>query len=243
MAGRVRGAQGEGRRLRLDHADLYGAGTPGGPPPPPSGKRLAVIALVVAAVLVVAGGTWCWLLVGGDKGYTPTLEKSSSPSVTPSPTGPVHPYGEAVGLTEPLETGDCVKAVWSGTPFKSVPNLGVVDCVEDWPDGQVVAVDRRPLRRRPAVCPVPYDDAAAGGQPQARLRCEGHDADRAEAVRERLHHVHAYGLHDAERHRRHRGPCPGHAAVRGRLPARPAPHVRREGQERAGGARGDPPLG
>ncbi|QWA23517.1 septum formation family protein [Streptomyces sp. JCM17656] len=46
-----------------------------------------------------------------------------------------------MGLTEPLETGDCVRAVWSGTPFESVPNLGVVDCADDWPDGQVVAVD------------------------------------------------------------------------------------------------------
>ncbi|WP_369234739.1 septum formation family protein [Streptomyces sp. R21] len=46
-----------------------------------------------------------------------------------------------MGLTAPLEAGDCVQAVWSGTPFKSVPNLGVVDCAEDWPDGQVVAVD------------------------------------------------------------------------------------------------------
>ncbi len=38
-------------------------------------------------------------------------------------------------------------------------------------------------------------------------------------------------------------PCAGHAAVRRRLPARRAPHVRGQGQERAGGARGDPPLG
>lgn len=120
------------------------AGTSGAPPPPPSNRRLAVIALVVAAVLVVAGGAWAAVsLDGGGKDDTATPKKSSSPSAAPSqsPSGPVYPYGEVVGLTEPLETGDCVKAVWSGVPFRSVPNLGVVDCAEDWPDGQVVAVD------------------------------------------------------------------------------------------------------
>ncbi|WP_426569042.1 protein kinase domain-containing protein [Streptomyces canus] len=121
------------------------AGPSGGPPPPASRKRASVIALVVAAVLVVAAGAWAAVsLVGRGDDDTPAAKKSSSPSApTPSssPTGPVYPYGEAVGLTRPLETGDCVKAVWSGEPFASAPNLGVVDCTEDWPDGQVVAVD------------------------------------------------------------------------------------------------------
>ncbi|MGW1722284.1 protein kinase domain-containing protein [Streptomyces sp. NPDC002306] len=134
-----------------------GHGTPGGPPPggmnagprPSGGKRrAAVVALVVAVVLVVAGGAWAAVsLIGGDgddgKGGV-AAKKSPAASASqgsPSPTGPVYPYGDVVGLTEPLETGDCVKAVWSGTPFESVPNLGVVDCAEDWPDGQVVAVD------------------------------------------------------------------------------------------------------
>jgi hypothetical protein len=67
---------------------------------------------------------------------SPTPPKSSAP-----PTGPVLPYGDVVGLGEPLETGDCVQVVWSGAPFKSVPNLGKVSCSQDWPDGQVVAVD------------------------------------------------------------------------------------------------------
>jgi hypothetical protein len=70
----------------------------------------------------------------------------------------VLPYGDVVGLGRPLETGDCVKAVWSGTPFESAPNLGVVDCANDWPDGQVVAVDTA----------TDYADARARG---AR-RCE-----------------------------------------------------------------------
>ncbi|MFF3328936.1 protein kinase [Streptomyces sp. NPDC002888] len=125
-----------------------------GSPPPPSPpyteghpgrkRRLALVALVVGVVLVVAGGTWAAVsLTGGDDGDagSAATKKSSSPSASQSPTGPVYPYGDVVGLTEPLETGDCVKAVWSGTPFRSSPNLGVVDCVDDWPDGQVVAVD------------------------------------------------------------------------------------------------------
>lgn len=126
-----------------------GPGAPGGGPPPPSSpskKRLAVVALVVAAVLVVAGGTWLAVSLTGDDGGddTATPKKpptSSVPKSSAPPTGPVLPYGDVVGLSQPLETGDCVQAVWSGTPFKSVPNLGKVSCSEDWPDGQVVAVD------------------------------------------------------------------------------------------------------
>jgi len=82
----------------------------------------------------------------GDDGKKDAATKSSpdasaSASQGSSPTGPVLPYGDVVGLDGPLETGDCVQAVWSGTPFRSAPNLGVVDCADDWPDGQVVAVD------------------------------------------------------------------------------------------------------
>ncbi len=112
-----------------------------------AGKRTAIIALVVGLVLVVAGGTWAVVsLTGQDGGTGKNSATKASPAASASrtsqaPTGPVYPYGEGVGLTEPLETGDCVRAVWSGTPFESVPNLGVVDCADDWPDGQVVAVD------------------------------------------------------------------------------------------------------
>ncbi|WP_406352234.1 protein kinase [Streptomyces sp. NBC_01635] len=36
------------------------------------------------------------------------------------------PYGDAVGLAEPLERGDCVRAVWpGGRRFSGVPRLGV----------------------------------------------------------------------------------------------------------------------
>lgn len=127
-----------------------GTGTPVPPPgaPSPRRKRLAIVALVVGAVLVVAGGTWGVVtLAGGDdsdsKNSAATKKKPSAgvSSASPKPTGPVLPYGDVVGLSKPLQTGDCVKAVWSGTPFKSAPNLGVVDCADDWPDGQVVALD------------------------------------------------------------------------------------------------------
>ncbi len=153
----------------------WGAGGPGGPgsggdgppgarPPDPGRKRAALVALVVAVVLVVAGGTWLGMSLTGDDGgdrKDAATKKSSSASPSrqsPSPTGPVYPYGDAVGLTEPLRTGDCVQAVWSGTPFRSAPNLGVVDCDDDWPDGQVVAVDTA----------TDYADARAEGA----ARCE-----------------------------------------------------------------------
>ncbi|MDQ0908766.1 hypothetical protein QFZ22_004751 [Streptomyces canus] len=120
---------------------------PAPPPPRPAAKkRLALVALVLGVLLVVTGGAWGVVALTGDDGRKDTATKSS-PSTSASspqgasPTGPVLPYGEVVGLEEPLETGDCVQAVWSGTPFKSAPNLGVVDCADDWPDGQVVAVD------------------------------------------------------------------------------------------------------
>ncbi|MFE6939793.1 serine/threonine-protein kinase [Streptomyces chartreusis] len=125
------------------------SGTSGGPGSAAGagGKRTAIIALVVGLVLVVAGGTWAVVsLTGEDAGAQKNSATKASPAASasrtsPAPTGPVYPYGEGVGLTESLETGDCVRAVWSGTPFESVPNLGVVDCADDWPDGQVVAVD------------------------------------------------------------------------------------------------------
>jgi hypothetical protein len=123
--------------------------SPQPPPPPPrpaARKRLAIVALVVGVLLVIAGGAWAVVSLTGDDGRKNTATKSSpsaSGRTSPgaSPTGPVLPYGDVVGLDQPLETGDCVQAVWSGTPFRSAPNLGVVDCADDWPDGQVVAVD------------------------------------------------------------------------------------------------------
>ncbi|TLS42091.1 serine/threonine protein kinase, partial [Streptomyces montanus] len=133
----------------------------------------AVVAIVVAVVLAVGGGAWAVVGLGGDddKKAKSGGEKSASPSKpepSPTATGPVYPYGERVGLTDPLKAGDCVKAVWSGAPFTSEPNLGVVDCGEDWPDGQVVAVDTA----------TDYADARAEG---AR-RCERQAQATADAL-------------------------------------------------------------
>ena len=104
---------------------------------------------------------------------------------------------------------------------------------------------RRPGRRGEAVpapsVPAVHDlDAAAGGRPQVPLvRAAGH-AHRAAAVRERLHHLYADGLDDAVRDRAHRGPVAGPRAVRRRVRAGRAAPLHAQGEERAGGARGDP---
>jgi DNA topoisomerase-1 len=78
-----------------------------------------------------------------------------------------------------------------------------------------------PLRRGQALHPqalraVSHHDAAAGGQPQARLRRVGDDADRAAAVRERLHHLHAHRLGHLVGRGHHLCPQPGTRAVRPR---------------------------
>ncbi|AIR99680.1 serine/threonine-protein kinase [Streptomyces glaucescens] len=117
---------------------------PAAPPPPgPDRRRLVLVAgLVLAVVLAVGLGGWAVFAPEGDGNIAGGGSPSTSAAEdSASPAGPVPPYGDAVGLTEPLAAGDCVKAVWTGTPFESPPNLGVVDCADDWPDGQVVAVD------------------------------------------------------------------------------------------------------
>ncbi|QIY97396.2 protein kinase [Streptomyces sp. S1D4-11] len=124
-----------------------GAPTPSAATPRPPARRkrplVPVFALVVGVLLVVVGGTWAAVSLTGDDGSTKDTTAKTRPTGSPSsgPTGPVYPYGEQVGLTKPLQAGDCVKAVWSGPAFKSALNLGVVNCAKDWPDGQVVAVD------------------------------------------------------------------------------------------------------
>ena len=103
----------------------------------------------------------------------------------------------------------------------------------------VRSVESKPYRRSP-VRPLPHHHAAAGGQPQARDERQRDDVGRAAALRERLHHLHAYGLHDALGRRGRCRARPGARAVRRRVPARLAADLRLQGQERAGGARGDP---
>ncbi|ULR52496.1 serine/threonine-protein kinase [Streptomyces deccanensis] len=115
--------------------------TAGSPPPPGGPKRktpaAAVVAIVVAVLLVAGGGTWAAVnLTGG-----PDPKPSDTPGALASPPKSEYPYGKRAALKQALEVGDCVKAVWTGTAFDSVPDLGVVDCDEDWPDGQVVAIE------------------------------------------------------------------------------------------------------
>ena len=103
----------------------------------------------------------------------------------------------------------------------------------------------RALRRReavhaPAGRAVHDLDAAAGGGPQASLHRADDDARRPAPVRERLHHLHAHRLDDAVRVGAAGRAQAGRRALRRRLdPGRAAP-VHAQGEERAGGARGDP---
>ncbi|WP_019063893.1 serine/threonine-protein kinase [Streptomyces prunicolor] len=114
-----------------------GGGSPGG-----RRRRMpvgAVLALVVAVAMVVVGGVWAVASLSGGKDTAAT--KEASPSASVSAAGSAYPYGEDVGLKKALQTGYCVHAVWTGTAFASRPNLGVVSCAHDVPDGQVMAVD------------------------------------------------------------------------------------------------------
>ncbi|GHE54238.1 serine/threonine-protein kinase [Streptomyces capitiformicae] len=113
--------------------------------PAPSGPKrkvpaAGIVAIVVAVLLVAGGGTWLTVNMIGDDN-PPGPSPSESPEALASQPGSEYPYGKNAALRKPLEVGDCVKAVWTGTAFKSVPDLGVVDCDEDWPDGQVVAIE------------------------------------------------------------------------------------------------------
>ena len=89
---------------------------------------------------------------------------------------------------------------------------------------------RRPLGRVQALPPlavraVPHDHAAAGGQPQARHERLDDDVGGAAAVRERLHHLHAYRLDRRCRRRRSTRPRTRSASCTApsTSPTRPAP--------------------
>ena len=105
---------------------------------------------------------------------------------------------------------------------------------------EVSSVERKPYRRSP-VRAVPHHHAAAGGHPQARLLRQVHDVGGAAAVRERLHHLYADRLDHAVADRDRRRPQPGPRAVRRRVRAGRAADLHQQGEERPGGARGDPP--
>ena len=109
-------------------------------------------------------------------------------------------------------------------------------------DGRAVRghVGRGEAVHAPAGRAVHDLDAAAGGEPQAAAQLPADDARRPAPLRERLHHLHAHRLDDAVGVGARRGARPGARALRrGLRPGRAAP-VHAQGEERAGGARGDP---
>ena len=83
-------------------------------------------------------------------------------------------------------------------------------------------------------------DAAAGGRPQAAVLLGAHDEHRAAALRKRLHHLYAYRLDDAVGVGDQRGTHPGPPALRRGVRLAVAAPVHPQGEERPGGARGDP---
>ena len=104
---------------------------------------------------------------------------------------------------------------------------------------------RRHLGRGEAVHAPPgaavHDlDAAAGGEPQAPPELAADDARRPAALRERLHHLHAHRLDDAVRVGADGRARAGRGALRRRRDSGRAAPLRAQGQERAGGPRGDP---
>ncbi len=104
-------------------------------------------------------------------------------------------------------------------------------------EGGLQAVPPQPRRT------VHHLDPAAGSGPQAPLHRPADHERRPVALRKRLHHLHANRLPVAVAAGAHRSPHPGIRSLRPGNRAGPAPPVQGQEQERAGGARGDPPLG
>ncbi|KUM69983.1 serine/threonine-protein kinase [Streptomyces curacoi] len=94
------------------------------------------------------------------------------------PEGAERPYGEAVGLGEPLKAGDCVLADWPGaTAFRGTPRLSLdPSCREKAPDGQVMAF------------------VAAGSAAEARQEGPAACEKRTEGVRDRLADVRSFAV-------------------------------------------------
>ncbi|MFH8411393.1 septum formation family protein [Streptomyces sp. NPDC018019] len=136
------GAEEEGKRPGGEGAEGVGAGAG----PDGNRRRFALragvwrpVAVAAVVVLIAATGTLLALTAGGSGTGKGQGQETPSASPPASHSAAVFPYGQSVGLTEPLTTGDCVSAVWAGRPLASVPNLGVVDC-GDGNNAQVVAM-------------------------------------------------------------------------------------------------------
>ncbi|MGI5199886.1 serine/threonine-protein kinase [Streptomyces sp. CA-288835] len=121
---------------------------PGGEAPPrsrtrPQGWRLPAL-LALVGVLVAAGGFGVGAAVYGNDGQQqraetkPQPKVSAPPTPTPTTTRSPFPYGTKVGLKDGLLPGQCVDADWKEGEYKGQPELKLVNCVEDDPEGQVI---------------------------------------------------------------------------------------------------------
>ncbi|MFF4837580.1 protein kinase [Streptomyces sp. NPDC001315] len=131
------------------------------PPLPPTRRpvRHAVVAGLLGLVLALAGVWYALAPAPGTTGRTAA------------------PYGDTVGLAEPLRDGDCLLADWPGTPFAGTPRLALdPSCRDKAPDGQVMAF----------VGAASADEARKLGP----VRCE----ERTREVRERLADVRGYAV-------------------------------------------------
>ena len=106
-------------------------------------------------------------------------------------------------------------------------------------------VDSVETRRADRAAPASVHDvdAPAGSRPQAGLQRGAGDVGGAEALRGGSHHLHAHRRDEPLRRGDQRGPQPDPCALRRRVPPGRGAHVPREGEERPGGARGDPARG
>ena len=104
---------------------------------------------------------------------------------------------------------------------------------------EVRSVESKPYRRQPYA---PFRTTTLQQEASRKLGMSrlGDHVGRPAALRERLHHLHAHRLDHAVEHGGQRGPVAGARAVRRGVPPRRAAHLRLQGQERPGGARGDP---
>lgn len=124
---------------------------PSAHPPVPSPAKTRRRRRPHALRAVLAGGLGLVLTLGGTWYALADRE--------PGGRGTAPPYGEAVGLVEPLEAGDCVRADWpGGARFAGTPRLTLdATCAEQTPDGQVMAFVAsasagEARQRGPALC-------------------------------------------------------------------------------------------
>ncbi|MFE6622848.1 protein kinase [Streptomyces sp. NPDC008086] len=137
------------------------------PDPWPRRTRPRVLHAVLAGLLGLA-------LAGAGAWYAVDRESDEG--------GSGRPYGDAVGLGEPLKDGDCVVADWPGAaPFHGTPRLRLdPSCGELAPDGQVMAF------------------VAAASAAEARREGPAACEERTEAIRERLADVRGFAVVPSE---------------------------------------------